>query len=75
MVIRGYKTQGIFFDISESFDKLRNEALVFKLKQNETSEDLLNILEKFLKNRKLKATLIGQTCNYKNIHADYILRS
>ena len=47
-----------------------HEGLVFKLKQNGISGNLLNIFEDFLRNRKQKIVLNEQTCNWKNIHAD-----
>ena len=51
------------------FDKVWHEGLVFKLKQNEISGNLLNIFEDFLRNRKQRVDLNGQTFNWKNIHA------
>ena len=48
----GYEIRGVFLDISKAFDKAWHEGLVFKLKQNETSRNLLNIFEDFLGNRK-----------------------
>ena len=37
--------------------------LAFRLKQNEIFENLLNILEDFLTNRKHGIVLSGKTCN------------
>ena len=47
----GYEIRGVF-DISKVFDKVWHEGLVFKLKQNGISGNLLNIFEDFLRNRK-----------------------
>ena len=65
----GYEIRGVFLDISKAFDKVRHEGLVFKLKQNGISGNLLNIFEDFLRNRKPRVVLNGETSNWKNIHA------
>ena len=57
----GYEIRGVFLDISKAFDKAWHEGLVFKLKQNGISGNLLNIFEDFLKNRKQRVVLNGQT--------------
>ena len=44
----GYGIRGIFLDISKAFDKVWQECLVFKLKQNGLTGNLLNVLENFL---------------------------
>ena len=62
----GYEIRGVFLDISKAFDKVWHEGLVFKLKQNGISG---NIFEDFLRNRKQRVALNGQTSNWKNIHA------
>ena len=66
---KGYENRGVFLDISKVFDKVWHEGLVFKLKQNGISGNLLNIFEDFLRNRKQRVHLNGQTCNWENIHA------
>ena len=48
----GFEVRGIFLDISKVFDNLWHEGIIFKLKQNGISDDLLNILSDFLRNRK-----------------------
>ena len=57
----GYEIRGAFFDISKAFDKIWHKGLVFKLKQNGISGNLLNIFEDFLRNRKQRVALNGQT--------------
>ena len=64
----GYEIRGVFLDISKAFDKVWHEGLVFKLKQNGISGDLLNIFEGFLRNRKKRVVFNGQTSNWKKIH-------
>ena len=65
----GYEIRGVFLDISKAFDKVWHEGLVFKLKQNGISGNLLNIFEDFLRNRKQRVVLNGQTSNWENIYA------
>ena len=65
----GYEIRGVFLDISKAFDKVWHEGLVFKLKQNGISGNLLNIFEHFLRNRKQRVVLNGQTSNWENIYA------
>ena len=64
----GYEIRCVFHDISKMFDKLWHEGLVFKLKQNGISGNLLNIFEDFLRNIKQRVVLNGQTSNWENIH-------
>ena len=59
----GYEIRGVFLDISKAFDKVWHEGLVFKLKQNGISGNLLNLFEDFLRNRKQRVVLIEQTSN------------
>ena len=40
----GLETKGVFLDISKAFDKVWHEGLLFKLKQNGISGNLLNII-------------------------------
>ena len=48
----GFEVRGVFLDISKAFDKVWHEGLIFKLKQNAISSNLLNLLCDFLRNRK-----------------------
>ena len=59
----GPESCGVFLDILKAFDKLWNQGLLFKLKQNEITDKLLNILEDFLKLYKTRVALNGQTSN------------
>ena len=47
-----YEICGVFLDISKALDKVWHKDLVFKLKQNGITGNLLNILEDFPRNRK-----------------------
>ena len=65
----GYEIRGVFLDISKAFDKVWHEGLVFKLKQNGISGNLLNIFEDFLRNRKQRVVLNRQISNWEKNHA------
>ena len=52
------EVHGIFLDISKAFDKVWHDGLIFKLRQNVISRDIINILQDFLRNRKQKVILL-----------------
>ena len=58
-----------FLDISKAFDKVWNQGIFFKLRQNGISCDLLNIFSDFLSNRKQSVVLNGQTSSWAIITA------
>ena len=47
----GLEVRGVFLDISEAFDKVWHEGLIYKLKQNGVKGNLLNTLTNFLIDR------------------------
>ena len=55
-----YEVRGVFLDISKAFDKLWNQGLHYKLRQNDISGELLNILTDFLDSRTQRVNLNGQ---------------
>ena len=57
---KGLEVCGIFLDISKAFDKVWHGSLIFKLRQNGISGDIINILQEFLRNRKQRVVLNGQ---------------
>ena len=59
----------VFFLISKAFDKVWHKGLIFKLKQNGLTDDLMNILIDFLKERKQRVVLNGQHSKCSNISA------
>ena len=56
----GLEVRSAVLDISKVFDKAWHEGLIFKLKQNTISGELLHILSDFLSNRKQRVVLNGQ---------------
>ena len=52
------ETRGVFLDISKAFDKTWHYRLIFKLKQNGISGELLQLLSDFLSNRKQRLSLM-----------------
>ena len=65
----GFEVRAIFLDISKAFDKVWHKGLIFKLKQNWVTGDLLNILTDFLKERNQRFVLNGQHSKWSNISA------
>ena len=65
----GLETRAVFLDISKAFDKVWHEGLLFKLKQNGISGNLLNFITDFLYQRKQKVVLNGQHLSWTNVQA------
>ena len=55
------EVKSVFLDISKAFDKVWHEGLILKFNQYGTSENLLCLIKCFLKSRKLRVVLNGQT--------------
>ena len=56
---KGLEVRGMFLDISKAFDKVWHDGLVFNLRQNGISGDIMNILQEFIRNRKQSVVLNG----------------
>ena len=65
----GFKVRGIFLDTSEAFYKVWHKGLIFKLKQNSTSGNLLNLLCDFLRKRKQRVLLNGKVSDWPDVKA------
>ena len=65
----GLETRAVFLDISKTFDKVWHEGLLFKLKQNGISGNLLNVITDFLYQRKQRVVLNGQHSSWTNVQA------
>ena len=55
----GFDLRSVYLDISKALDKVWHEDIIFKLKQNGISGELLNLLCDFLMNRKQRVVLNG----------------
>ena len=65
----GLETRAVFFNIPKAFDKVWHEGLVFNLKQNGISVNLLNVITDFLYQRKQRVVLNGQHSPWSNAPA------
>ena len=61
--------RSVFLDISKAFDKVWHEGLIFKLKENGISGELLHILSDFLSSGKKSVVLNSQNLSWTNVHA------
>ena len=59
----------MFLDISKAFDRVWHKGLLFKLKRIGIDGPLYLLLENYLKNRKQRVVLNGQTSEWKDIFA------
>ena len=66
---KGLEVRGIFLDILKAFDKVWHDGLIFKLRQNGISGDIINILQDFLRNRKQRVVLNGQCSSWADVNA------
>ena len=62
----GFEVRGIFLDISKAFDKVWRKGLIFRLKQNGVTGDLINIFIDFVKERKQRVVLNDQHSKWSN---------
>ena len=65
----GWELRGVFLDISKAFDKVWHQGVLFKLKQNGISGNLLKLMEDFLGNRYQRVVLNGQVSKWAAINA------
>ena len=64
---KGLQFCGIFLDISKALDKECHDGLIFKLRQNDISGDIINILRDFHRNRKQRVFLNGQCSSWVDV--------
>ena len=57
---KGFEVRGVFLDISKVSDKVWHADLIFKLKQNYISGNLLNLSYDFFRNKKQRVLASGQ---------------
>ena len=65
----GFEVTGVFLDIWKAFDKVCHNGLIYKLKQNGVSGDLLNLIIDFLDARKQRVVLNGQYSSWASVKA------
>ena len=63
------ETRAVFLDISKAFDKVWHEGLVFKLKSNGISGNLLKFLRNYLQNRHQRVVLNGKESEWRSLNA------
>ena len=63
------EVRAVFLDISKAFDKVWHKGLIYKLKQNGISGNILNNIIDFLSFRKQRVVLNGQVSQWTNIEA------
>ena len=59
----------IFLDLSKAFDRVWHDGLIYKLKVNDISGNILQLLQNFLKDRKQRVVLNGKSSKWKSISA------
>ena len=63
------KSELFFLDIFKAFDKVWHKGLIYKLKQNDISVNILNTIIDFLSFRKQRVVLNRQVSQWTNIEA------
>ena len=66
---KSLEVRAVFLDISKAFDKVWHDGLIFKLKQNGISGNLLKLFENYLHNRKERVVLNGSFSDYSIIES------
>ena len=65
--IRLFEVRAVFLDISKTFDKVWHDGLIFKMRQNDISGNLLKLFQNYLSNRKQRVVLNGFSSDYSSI--------
>ena len=65
----GHEVRSVFLNMSKALDKVWHKGLIFKLKQNGISGNLLSTLPDFLTLRKQIVVLNGQLSSWSNIES------
>ena len=64
-----FDVRSVFLDNSKAFDEVWQNGLIFKFKQNGISGNPFNSLSNFLRNRKWRVVLKGQTSSWADVNA------
>ena len=65
----GFDVRSVLLDTSKAFDEVWHNGLIFKLKKNGISGNLLNLLSNFLRNKKQRVVLTGETFSWADVNA------
>ena len=63
------EVRAIFLDISKAFDKVWHDGLIFKMRQNGISGQLLKLFQNYVNNRKQRVVLNGFQVDYSTIES------
>ena len=66
---QSFEVRAIFLDISKAFDKMWHDGLIFKMRQNGVSSQLLKVFQDYLKNRNHRVVLNGFQADYSTIES------
>ena len=66
---KSLEVRAVFLDISKAFDKVWHDGLIFKLKQNGVSGNLLHFFQNYLDNRNQRLVLNGCCSNYSKVES------
>ena len=66
---KSLEVRAVFLDMSKAFDKVWHEGLIFKLKQNGVSGQLLSFFSSYLSNRKQRVVLNGSFSDIASIES------
>ena len=66
----GCEFRGVFLNISKAFDKVWYDGLIYELKENGASGDLLNLISDFLDARKQRVVLNGEYSSWPSVKAE-----
>ena len=61
--------RSVYLDISKAFDRVWHDGLIYKLKRCGVSGQLLSLIKDFLKNRKQRTVLNGQSSSWEDVSA------
>ena len=59
--------RGVFLDISNAFDKVWHDGIIFKLKSYDVAGELVWLLKNYLENREQRVVLNGQTSEWRKM--------
>ena len=67
-----FDVRSVFLDTYKAFDNVWHDGIIFKVKQNGISGKLLDLLSNFLRNRKQRVLLNGQTSSWADVNAEVL---